>query len=97
MHDTFEARPEGTPPKTTDDVVFLFLLFSILLSISSAIALGFGASPTLLLSIPTTNAIHELVVFLIGAGVPRSIAYRLQRFGPGSRESQAHTPLRDLP
>ncbi|KAL5512742.1 hypothetical protein ACEPAG_3008 [Sanghuangporus baumii] len=88
MHDTFENRPEGTPPKGTDDVVFIFLLFSILLSISSAIALGFGASPTLLLSLPTKNPIHELAILLIGAGVPRSIAYRLQRFAPGARESQ---------
>ncbi|OCB83842.1 hypothetical protein A7U60_g9047 [Sanghuangporus baumii] len=96
MHDTFEDRPEGTPPKGTDDVVFIFLLFSILLSISSAIALGFGASPTLLLSIPTKNPIQELAILLIGAGVPRSIAYRLQRFAPGARESQSRVAQREL-
>ncbi|KAL5482867.1 hypothetical protein ACEPAI_9462 [Sanghuangporus weigelae] len=96
MHDTFEDRPEGTPPKGTDDVVFIFLLFSILLSISSAIALGFGASPTLLLSIPTKNPIQELVILLIGAGMPRSIAYRLQRFAPGARESQPRVAPREL-
>ncbi|EJC98923.1 uncharacterized protein FOMMEDRAFT_161114 [Fomitiporia mediterranea MF3/22] len=79
MHDTFVDRPEGTPAKTTDRVVIMCLLLSVLLSISSSIALGAGSSPTLLLSIPSSK--HETIRELLGAldavGFPQCFTRKL--------------------
>ncbi|KAL5482790.1 hypothetical protein ACEPAI_9385 [Sanghuangporus weigelae] len=65
MHDIYVARPAGIPSPVTDDIATVCLIFSVLLSISSSIALGFGASPTLLLTVPLKDgALNSFVAFI---------------------------------
>ncbi|EJC98924.1 uncharacterized protein FOMMEDRAFT_161116 [Fomitiporia mediterranea MF3/22] len=73
MHDIFVARPEDTQGKLTDQVITMCLFLSVLLSISSSIALGAGASPSLITSLPEIQKI-------VASADPRSKLGKIQRF-----------------